>query len=138
MFGWLTERRRNKLRQQPFPEAWETILDSTLVLWRKLDESSRARLRQLIAVFIAEKRWEGCAGLELTDEHRVTIAALACMLLLGPARLERSADPAAPRGARALRAAGVVLSVRAAGLSDERARIRIAPGTGPRGRPRRV
>lgn len=33
-------------------------------------------------VFIAEKHWEGCGGLELTDEIRVTIAAQACILLL--------------------------------------------------------
>jgi Mlc titration factor MtfA (ptsG expression regulator) len=34
-------------------------------------------------VFIAEKAWEGCNGLELTDEIRVTIAGQACLLLLG-------------------------------------------------------
>jgi Mlc titration factor MtfA (ptsG expression regulator) len=31
---------------------------------------------------VAEKRFEACAGLELTDEIRVTIAAQACLLLL--------------------------------------------------------
>ena len=34
-------------------------------------------------MFIAEKDWVGCAGLEITDEVKVTIAALACLLLLG-------------------------------------------------------
>ncbi len=33
-------------------------------------------------IFLAEKRFEGCAGLEITDEMRVTIAAHACLLLL--------------------------------------------------------
>jgi len=33
-------------------------------------------------VFLAEKSFEGCGGLELTDEIRVTIAAQACLLLL--------------------------------------------------------
>jgi MtfA peptidase len=33
-------------------------------------------------VFVAEKHWEGCGGLELTDEHKVTIAAQACILIL--------------------------------------------------------
>ena len=33
-------------------------------------------------VFLAEKKFEGCAGLELDDEIRVTIAAQACLLLL--------------------------------------------------------
>ena len=35
-----------------------------------------------IQVFLAEKHFEGCGGLELTDEIRVTIAAQACLLLL--------------------------------------------------------
>jgi len=35
-----------------------------------------------INVFLDEKRFEGCGGIEITDEIRVTIAALACMLLL--------------------------------------------------------
>ena len=33
-------------------------------------------------MFLAEKRFEGCGGLEITDEIRVTIAAQACLLLL--------------------------------------------------------
>jgi hypothetical protein len=33
--------------------------------------------------FIAEKDWEGCGGLELNNEIRVTISAQACLLLLG-------------------------------------------------------
>lgn len=35
-----------------------------------------------VRVFLAEKNFEGCGGLELTDEIRVTIAAQACLLLL--------------------------------------------------------
>lgn len=48
-----------------------------------LDDIERAHLRSLIQVFIAEKNWEGCGGLKLTDEIRVTISAQACLLLLG-------------------------------------------------------
>ncbi len=33
-------------------------------------------------VFLAEKRFEGCGGLQLNDEIRVTIATQACLLLL--------------------------------------------------------
>jgi hypothetical protein len=35
-----------------------------------------------VQVFLSEKRFEGCAGLELTDEIRLTIATQACLLLL--------------------------------------------------------
>lgn len=34
-------------------------------------------------MFVAEKNWEGCGGLELTDEMRVTIAVQACLLVAG-------------------------------------------------------
>jgi Mlc titration factor MtfA (ptsG expression regulator) len=40
------------------------------------------QLQKLIRVFLAEKEFEGCGGLEMTDEIRVTIAAQACILLL--------------------------------------------------------
>jgi hypothetical protein len=36
----------------------------------------------LIKVFIAEKHFEGCGGMTVTDEIKVTIAAQACLLLL--------------------------------------------------------
>jgi Mlc titration factor MtfA (ptsG expression regulator) len=35
-----------------------------------------------VQVFLDEKRFEGCAGLQLTDEIRLTIATQACLLLL--------------------------------------------------------
>jgi Mlc titration factor MtfA (ptsG expression regulator) len=39
-------------------------------------------LQRSILVFLAEKNFEGCGGLEMTDEIKVTIAAYACILLL--------------------------------------------------------
>jgi hypothetical protein len=33
-------------------------------------------------MFLAEKRFEGCGGLEITEEMKVCIAAQACLLLL--------------------------------------------------------
>lgn len=37
----------------------------------------------MVQVFLAEKNLEGCGGLTLTDEIRVTVAANACLLLIG-------------------------------------------------------
>jgi hypothetical protein len=34
-------------------------------------------------VFMEAKSWEGCAGLEMTDEIKVTIATQACFMVLG-------------------------------------------------------
>ncbi|HNY49109.1 MAG TPA: zinc-dependent peptidase [Smithella sp.] len=82
IFRWLTNRRRAKLQQEPFPEDWEDIIKRNVSHYCLLDDSERVHLRRLIQVFIAEKNWEGCGGLELTDEIRVTIAAQACLLIL--------------------------------------------------------
>ncbi len=42
----------------------------------------RIELLGHVQVFLAEKRFEGCGGLAINDEIRVTIAAQACLLLL--------------------------------------------------------
>ncbi|MEZ4360275.1 MAG: zinc-dependent peptidase [Kofleriaceae bacterium] len=83
MFSWLTERRRARLLQSPFPSSWRDVLHRNVSAYRRLDDDEQTRLRELVQVFIEEKRWEGCGGLVLTDEHRVTIAGAACLLLLG-------------------------------------------------------
>jgi Mlc titration factor MtfA (ptsG expression regulator) len=83
MFRWLTERRRARLLEQPFPADWEAILERNVGAYELLDARERKRLRDLVQVFIAEKNWEGCGGLELDDEMRVTIAGTACLMLMG-------------------------------------------------------
>lgn len=50
--------------------------------YQLLSAGEQAELQKLIRVFLKEKRFEGCGGLEMTDEIRVTIAAQACILLL--------------------------------------------------------
>lgn len=83
LFSWLTRRRRAHILESGFPAVWEAIVARNVSHWALLDEGERARLRDLVQVFVAEKHWEGCGGLEMTDEVRVTVAAEACLLLLG-------------------------------------------------------
>jgi Mlc titration factor MtfA (ptsG expression regulator) len=83
MFSWFADRRRKKLIREPFPPEWEDIIQRNVAHYCMLDDAERTHLRELIQVVIAEKDWEGCGGLELTDEIRVTISAQACLLLLG-------------------------------------------------------
>lgn len=80
------ERRRARLRARPFPAEWRRILRRRVPLVARLPPELQLRLKRHIQVFLAEKPFIGCAGLDITDEVRVTIAAQACLLLIGFAR----------------------------------------------------
>jgi Mlc titration factor MtfA (ptsG expression regulator) len=82
LFAWLKRRRRRKVLAQPFPAAWLHYLETNMVHYGRLDPAEQAKLRDDLRLFIAEKRWEGCGGLVLTDEMKVTIAGQACLLTL--------------------------------------------------------
>lgn len=81
MFGFKRWRRK-RLRARAFPDAWRGILRRNVPYYTMLPPPDQRELEGHIQVFLAEKYFEGCAGLELTDEIRVTIAAQACLLLL--------------------------------------------------------
>ena len=87
-FGWLMREpvttwwRRAKLRRQPFPEPWRAILRQRVPYFRTMPADLQLQLKRHIQVFLAEKAFIGCGGLEVTDEMRVTIAAQACLLIL--------------------------------------------------------
>ncbi len=80
---WWTRRRHQRLRTRPFPRAWARILQRRVPLAQRLPPPLRQRLLGLIQIFIADKPFIGCAGQAIDDEVRVTIAAQACLLLLG-------------------------------------------------------
>jgi len=83
VFQWLRNRRRRQRLSEPFPPEWDRIIERNVAHDRELDANERSRLRDFIRIFIAEKSWEGCGGLEMTDEIRVTISAQAGLLVLG-------------------------------------------------------
>ena len=83
IFAWLNNRRRRKLLAEPFTPAWLRYLEANLWQYARLQEAQRRKLHDLVKVFVAEKNWEGCGGLEMNDEVRVTIAAQACLMALG-------------------------------------------------------
>jgi len=82
MFGFGKQRRRRRLRAQRVPAEWWSILKRNLLIFQRLPVADQTELLGHVQVFLAEKRFEGCGGLELTEEIRVTIAAQACLLLL--------------------------------------------------------
>ena len=82
MFSFCKKRRRRKIRQRKFPAEWINVLESNLGVYGQLPAADQRELQEHILVFLTEKRFEGCGGLEINDEIRVTIAAQACLLLL--------------------------------------------------------
>jgi MtfA peptidase len=76
------EQRRKKLQSALFPPEWRKIIETHCPFYFQLPDPDRRELERHIQVFMAEKKFEGCGGLDLTDEIRVCIAAHACLLLL--------------------------------------------------------
>src|SRR5256714_5900722 len=82
MLGFLKDRHRNRLKARPFPNEWRKIIKSRVAFVERLPAPDEVELLGHIQIFLDEKRFEGCAGLEINDDIRVTIAAQACLLLL--------------------------------------------------------
>jgi Mlc titration factor MtfA (ptsG expression regulator) len=78
----LNQAKRKHLLNMPFPDEWVKIVEKNVPLYNRIPESLKKQLHGFINIFLAEKNFEGCGGLEITDEIKVTIAAQACMLLL--------------------------------------------------------
>ncbi|ARV60209.1 hypothetical protein BZZ01_17635 [Nostocales cyanobacterium HT-58-2] len=78
----LIKQRRNHLKHRPFPPLWNAIIENHLPIYLHLAPAERRRLQGHIQVFLAEKQFIGCGGLQVTEEMKLTIAAVACLLLL--------------------------------------------------------
>lgn len=76
------KRKRTQLLSARFDDGWKTIIEKNVPVYNKLPEELKKQLYGLMNVFLDEKKFEGCGGLEITNEIRVTVAAQACMLLL--------------------------------------------------------
>ena len=82
LYFYLTRWRDHWVRSRPFPAEWQALLAQRLPVYSSLSAQEEIRLQQLILVFLARKKFYGCAGLVVTDPMRVIIAAEACLLLL--------------------------------------------------------
>lgn len=82
LFHPFRDHRRKGLVEKPFSSEWARIIDANVPYCRMLDASERIRLWDLIKVFIAEKNFEGCGGVVVSEEIKLTIAAQACLLLI--------------------------------------------------------
>jgi Mlc titration factor MtfA (ptsG expression regulator) len=79
----LAARRRRDALARPLPEDFVAHVERNVPARRRMPPELRARHDSLVSAFLAEKQFVGCNGLVVTDEIRATIAALACVLVLG-------------------------------------------------------
>ena len=82
VFSWIKKWRRRRIAEAAFPAGWLDYLEQNVSHYSLLAADQQQKLRRDTQVFVAEKNWEGCGGLTVTDEMRVTIAAQACLLVL--------------------------------------------------------
>lgn len=73
---------RRWIRRRPFPRASQQMLARQLPVFSGLGPRLQQELIDHIKVFLGSKQFIGCAGLMITDEIKITIAAQACLLLL--------------------------------------------------------
>ncbi len=81
LIRWYKNWKRSRLVKAGFPAAWVPHLEN-LPFVAGLSREQRMRLEELTLVLIDQVYWEGRAGLEVTDEMRVSVAAQACRLTL--------------------------------------------------------
>ena len=74
--------RRERIRRQPFPSAWRDVLRRRMPAFWSLPAHLQLQLKKHVQALLAEKPFIGCAGLQITEEMRVLIAAQAALLLL--------------------------------------------------------
>ena len=81
LFSWLPWG-SVRLPTDPIPEIWPQLVTRQVPLVARLSAADRERIYRLMQLFLRDVPIEGCGGLEVTEEIRVTIAAQACLLLL--------------------------------------------------------
>ncbi len=75
------QRLQFRLPTDPVPDEWRGVLAPNVPLARGFPPTDADRLLRVARLLLDEVPFEGCGGLELTDEIRVTIAATAALLL---------------------------------------------------------
>jgi Mlc titration factor MtfA (ptsG expression regulator) len=78
----MRQRRRAAEFSQPFPQEWRALLDRSLPLYKRIPHDLRLKLEPVVRAFLADVRFVGCQGLEVTDDMRLVIATQACLLIV--------------------------------------------------------
>jgi len=78
----LRKNRRNEIRTNDFSKEWEYKLNTHWPLYRRLPDLLKQNLKERINLFLSEKQFIGCNGFEVSDDHKLFIAAQACLLII--------------------------------------------------------
>ncbi len=70
-----------RLSDEPVPESWHAILAAHVPLAHHLTRTDQEHLLRVARLLLDEVPVEGCGGLEVDDDIRVTIAATAALLI---------------------------------------------------------
>ena len=65
------------------PSHWRDVLAGNVAAYALMPADLRARVDDVVKVFVAEKHFEGAGGLDVDDEVAVTVAGSAALLALG-------------------------------------------------------
>ncbi len=82
MFGWSKNSRRRKLLEQPVSTQELSNLSRSLWQASRLSSDDQMKLAKWTRVFISEKNWEGCEGLEVNEEITYSVAAAAGLMVI--------------------------------------------------------
>lgn len=82
MFGFGRGRRRRTLLETPLPDDRRARMHAVAPLTGRLPAALKARHEGIVQVLLAEKRFEGAGGLEVTEDMRLAIAGQAALLQL--------------------------------------------------------
>jgi hypothetical protein len=74
---------RRELLAEPFSKEWDGWLSANMAHYPLLSAAERTELQNVIRIIVAEKKWEGCDRLKVTEMMKVMIAGQAALLLLG-------------------------------------------------------
>lgn len=83
LYPFFVKWQRDRLIAKPFPKSWLSIITSNISIYDKLSAEQQKELQGHLQVFLKEKQFIGCLGLQITEEIKVTISAIACLLLFG-------------------------------------------------------
>ncbi len=78
---WRRHRRAALLATPPSPSERRALAHTRA--WRRLPRELRPKLAECVRVFLAEREFIGCGGLEVSDAMRLEIASQASLLILG-------------------------------------------------------